>query len=64
MISRLCQATKDRARVSNSEASLLTDDEKIKACELSLSRADFVKTSTGFSTGVPLLRCKANEIGS
>lgn len=34
------------------EACLLTDDEKIKACELSQEAgADFVKTSTGFSTG-------------
>jgi deoxyribose-phosphate aldolase len=33
------------------ENSLLTDEEKIKACELSkAARADFVKTSTGFST--------------
>lgn len=34
------------------ETSLLTNEEKIKACELSkLAGADFVKTSTGFSTG-------------
>ncbi len=34
------------------ETCLLTDDEKIKACELSKKAgADFVKTSTGFSTG-------------
>ncbi|MFA9464802.1 MAG: deoxyribose-phosphate aldolase [Velocimicrobium sp.] len=34
------------------ETCLLTDDEKIKACELSVKAgADFVKTSTGFSTG-------------
>lgn len=34
------------------ETSLLTDVEKRKACELALSAgADFVKTSTGFSTG-------------
>jgi deoxyribose-phosphate aldolase len=34
------------------ENSLLTDDEKIRACELSMqARADYVKTSTGFSTG-------------
>lgn len=33
------------------ETCLLTDDEKVKACELSVSAgADFVKTSTGFST--------------
>lgn len=34
------------------ETSLLTDDEKRKACELAKEAgADFVKTSTGFSTG-------------
>ena len=34
------------------ETSLLSDEEKIKACELALKvGADFVKTSTGFSTG-------------
>ena len=34
------------------EACLLTEEEKIKACELSQEAgADFVKTSTGFSTG-------------
>ncbi len=34
------------------ETCLLTDDEKVRACELSvLAGADFVKTSTGFSTG-------------
>ena len=34
------------------ETCLLTDDEKIKACKLSMEAgADFVKTSTGFSTG-------------
>lgn len=34
------------------ENSLLNDEEKVKACELSkLAGADFVKTSTGFSTG-------------
>ncbi|MCQ4923837.1 deoxyribose-phosphate aldolase [Tissierella carlieri] len=34
------------------ETCLLTDEEKIKACELSMeAEADFVKTSTGFSTG-------------
>ena len=34
------------------ETCLLNDDEKIKACELSVKAgADFVKTSTGFSTG-------------
>ena len=34
------------------ETSLLTDEEKVKACDLSIKAgADFVKTSTGFSTG-------------
>lgn len=34
------------------ETSLLTDEEKKKACQLALdAKADFVKTSTGFSTG-------------
>ncbi len=34
------------------ETCLLTDDEKIKACEIAkIAGADYVKTSTGFSTG-------------
>ncbi len=35
------------------ETCLLTDEEKVKACELAKKEAgaDFVKTSTGFSTG-------------
>ena len=34
------------------EECLLTDEEKVKACEISKeAKADFVKTSTGFSTG-------------
>ncbi|WP_078428856.1 deoxyribose-phosphate aldolase [Alkalihalobacterium alkalinitrilicum] len=34
------------------ETSLLTDEEKVRACKLSVQAgADFVKTSTGFSTG-------------
>ena len=34
------------------ETCLLTDEEKVKACTVSkLAGADFVKTSTGFSTG-------------
>ncbi len=34
------------------ETCLLTEDEKVKACELAMAAgADFVKTSTGFSTG-------------
>ena len=38
------------------ETCLLTDEEKIKACELAEEAgADFVKTSTGFSTGGALV---------
>jgi deoxyribose-phosphate aldolase len=34
------------------ECALLTDDEKVRACKAAKrARADFVKTSTGFSTG-------------
>lgn len=34
------------------ETCLLTDDEKVKACKLAMeAKADFVKTSTGFSNG-------------
>nr|WP_274855272.1 deoxyribose-phosphate aldolase [Bacillus methanolicus] len=34
------------------EACLLTDEEKVRACELAVKAgADYVKTSTGFSTG-------------
>jgi deoxyribose-phosphate aldolase len=34
------------------EAALLTDEEKVRACQLAKrAKADFVKTSTGFSTG-------------
>lgn len=34
------------------ETCLLTDDEKVKMCEIvNVSRADFIKTSTGFSQG-------------
>ncbi len=34
------------------ETALLTEEEKIRACELSMeAKADFVKTSTGFSSG-------------
>lgn len=34
------------------ETCLLTEEEKVRACELSVkAHADFVKTSTGFSTG-------------
>lgn len=34
------------------ETALLTEEEKVKACEIAQAQgADFVKTSTGFSTG-------------
>lgn len=53
------------------ETCLLTEEEKVKACELSKEAgADFVKTSTGFSTGgataedVALMRrCVGEELG-
>ncbi len=46
-------AARGRARVKVIiEACLLTDEEKVKACTVAkLAGADFVKTSTGFSTG-------------
>lgn len=52
-IHQIVEAAKDKAIVKVIiETCLLTDEEKIKACELSQKvGADFVKTSTGFSTG-------------
>lgn len=52
-IHQIVEVAKDKAIVKVIiEACLLTDEEKIKACELSQKAgADFVKTSTGFSTG-------------
>lgn len=52
-IHQIVEAAKDKALVKVIiETCLLTDEEKIKACELSQKAgADFVKTSTGFSTG-------------
>lgn len=52
-IHQIVEAAKDKAIVKViTETCLLTDEEKIKACELSQKAgADFVKTSTGFSTG-------------
>lgn len=50
------------------ETCLLTDEEKIKACELSKeANADFVKTSTGFSTAgakVEDVRLMRNTVGN
>lgn len=52
------------------ETCLLTQEEKIKACELAMkAQVDFVKTSTGFSTGgatledVKLMRSIVGEMG-
>lgn len=52
-IHQIVEAAKDKAIVKVIiETCLLTDEEKIKACELSQKAgADFVKTSTDFSTG-------------
>ncbi len=52
-IEAVVAAAKDKALVKVIiETSLLERDEKIKACELAKAAgADFVKTSTGFSTG-------------
>ena len=52
-IHQIVEAAKDKDIVKVIiEDCLLTDEEKIKACELSQKAgADFVKTSTGFSTG-------------
>ncbi len=52
-IEEVVKAAKDKALVKVIIATcLLTDEEKIKACEISMiAGADFVKTSTGFSTG-------------
>lgn len=52
-IKEVVEAAKGKAIVKVIiEACLLTEEEKVKACELSQEAgADFVKTSTGFSTG-------------
>ncbi len=52
-ISAVVQAASGKALVKVIiETCLLTDDEKIRACEAAVKAgADFVKTSTGFSTG-------------
>jgi len=45
-----CKEGRGRSKVIL-ETSLLTDEEKVRACEISMKAgADFVKTSTGFST--------------
>ncbi|HDR4422720.1 TPA: deoxyribose-phosphate aldolase [Bacillus cereus] len=52
-IYEVVQAAKGKALVKVIiETCLLTDEEKVRACELSVKAgADFVKTSTGFSNG-------------
>ena len=52
-IEAVVNAAKDKAIVKVIiETCLLTDEEKVKACEISKeAKADFVKTSTGFSSG-------------
>lgn len=52
-ISAVVEATKGKALTKVIiETCLLTDEEKVRACELAVKAgADFVKTSTGFSTG-------------
>jgi deoxyribose-phosphate aldolase len=50
----VCEACEDGGALSKViiEAALLTDDEKIRACELAKkARANYVKTSTGFGPG-------------
>ncbi len=48
----LRSATQDHVLKVILETCLLTDSEKVKACELAVKAGiDFVKTSTGFSTG-------------
>lgn len=52
-IRHVVEAAKDKALVKVIiETSLLTDAEKVKACDFAVAAgADYVKTSTGFSTG-------------
>ncbi|NQU27319.1 MAG: deoxyribose-phosphate aldolase [Candidatus Marinimicrobia bacterium] len=53
-IRAVCEACEDGSAISKViiEAALLTDDEKVRACELSKkARANYVKTSTGFGPG-------------
>lgn len=50
-INQVIEASSSRTVKVIIETCLLTDEEKIKACEISMQAgADFVKTSTGFST--------------
>ncbi|MDY4760995.1 deoxyribose-phosphate aldolase [Streptococcus thoraltensis] len=51
-IAAVVQASGDKLVKVIIETCLLSDDEKVKACKAAVSAgADFVKTSTGFSTG-------------
>lgn len=51
-IARLKKTCGERILKVIIETCLLTDEEKVRACQLSKkAKADFVKTSTGFSTG-------------
>ncbi|MDY3025089.1 deoxyribose-phosphate aldolase [Streptococcus pluranimalium] len=51
-IAAVVEASGDKLVKVIIETCLLTDDEKIKACQAAVAAgADFVKTSTGFSTG-------------
>jgi deoxyribose-phosphate aldolase len=53
-IRAVVEACKDGRALSKVifETALLTDDEKVRACEISMKAgADYVKTSTGFSSG-------------
>ncbi len=51
-ISKVVESSKNHIVKVIIETCLLTDEEKIKACELAVKAgANFVKTSTGFSTG-------------
>ena len=53
-IRMVCESCEDGGAISKViiEAALLTDDEKVRACELAKkARANFVKTSTGFGPG-------------
>ena len=50
-VAQICRETRALCKIIF-ETCLLTDVEKIRACELCITAgADFVKTSTGFSTG-------------
>ncbi|MBI5023268.1 MAG: deoxyribose-phosphate aldolase [Candidatus Magasanikbacteria bacterium] len=71
LVERDIQAVRDAAPTATLkviiEICLLTDDEKVMACQLSQKvGADFVKTSTGFSTGgatIEDIRLMRNTVG-